>query len=152
MLALGTSHRPNTSYLDNQVTNLSLQFLGIGLHGHLVSLPHLPKHILHLPRPPHLVSRQDDHTLIVVHPVHTLGGTEMYRPIIHATQHVPHTIHSMLHSALHRMLQSMLHSTHYTGCYTSTLTEYVTKQSTQYVIQQATLHVLHSTYRDFWSQ
>ena len=135
MLALGTSHRPNTSYLDNQVTNLSLQFLGIGLHGHLVSLPHLPKHILHLPRPPHLVSRQDDHTLIVVHPVHTLGGGQRCTDpsfMLHSMCHILYTAHYTAHSQyvtqhiiqdvkqhgtqhITQHIHSMLHSA-YTGC------------------------------------
>ena len=32
-MILDTSHRPNTSYLDNQVTNLSQQLHGIGFLG-----------------------------------------------------------------------------------------------------------------------
>lgn len=58
-----------SSYLHNKGINLGVQFLGVVLHGHLVSPLDLPEHILHLPRPPHLVTRQNHHALVVIHPL-----------------------------------------------------------------------------------
>ena len=60
-------------YLYNEVINLAMQPLGVVLHAHLVPFLDLPEHILHLPRPPHLIGCQHHHTLIVIHPVHPVN-------------------------------------------------------------------------------
>ena len=59
-------------YLHDQVINLAVKFLGVVLHSHLVSPLDLAEHVLHLPRPPHLVGRQDHHALVVIHPLHSV--------------------------------------------------------------------------------
>ena len=47
-----------------------MQALSIVLHGSFKALLDLPEDILDLPGPPHLVSGQADHALVLKHPFH----------------------------------------------------------------------------------
>ena len=53
----------------DQIIDLLVHLLGVVFQGLLLTLLHLIKDILYLPRPPNLVSSQHHHALIIQHPI-----------------------------------------------------------------------------------
>ena len=60
-----------SKYLFNKVADLFVHLFSVVFHSHLVSFLHFSKHILNFPCPPHLVSSQYHHSLILHHPVNS---------------------------------------------------------------------------------
>jgi hypothetical protein len=69
LLALVLGERGRAD-LGDDLFELGVQLARVGLHGHLVAVGDLLEHVLDLPRPPDLIGRQHNHSLVVVHPLY----------------------------------------------------------------------------------
>ena len=63
--------RITSLYLNNELVDLFVHFLGVILHSHFVAFLYFLKDVFHLPCPPHLVTSQDHHALVTQHPVNS---------------------------------------------------------------------------------